>query len=59
MDAFIDTFGGGYVALAVELGVARERINTIIDFAVAQELGVQAQGTQATARIENRPSWRG
>src|SRR5437588_3897337 len=29
VDAFIDTFGSGYVDLALELGVAPERINTI------------------------------
>ncbi|WP_299951385.1 NADP-dependent oxidoreductase [uncultured Modestobacter sp.] len=44
IDAFIDTFGGGYVQLAVDLGVSRERIDTIIDFGAAQELGVQAKG---------------
>ena len=32
IDAFIDTFGGGYVDLAIELGVAPQRINTIADF---------------------------
>ena len=31
IDAFIDTFGGGYVDLAVDLGVPPERIDTIID----------------------------
>jgi NADPH:quinone reductase-like Zn-dependent oxidoreductase len=49
IDAFIDTFGGGYLDLAVELGVSRERINTIIDFDAVQRLGVKAQGTQAIA----------
>jgi NADPH:quinone reductase-like Zn-dependent oxidoreductase len=32
IDAFIDTVGSGYVELALALGVARERINTIVDF---------------------------
>ena len=32
IDAFIDTFGSGYVDLAIGLGVAAQRINTIIDF---------------------------
>jgi NADPH:quinone reductase-like Zn-dependent oxidoreductase len=49
VDAFIDTFGGGYVELAVELGVSPERINTIADFDAVQRLGVKAQGTQAIA----------
>jgi NADPH:quinone reductase-like Zn-dependent oxidoreductase len=49
IDAFIDTFGGGYVDLAIELGVAPQRINTIIDYDAVQRLGVQAQGTHAIA----------
>lgn len=45
--AFIDTHGGGYVKLAVELGVPHDRINTIIDFAAAKEFGAKAEGSQA------------
>jgi NADPH:quinone reductase-like Zn-dependent oxidoreductase len=52
VDAFIDTFGGGYVELALELGVPRERINTIADFQAAQRHGVQTQGTHAIATAE-------
>ena len=48
-DAFIDTFGGGYVDLAIELGVSPKRINTIIDYDAVQRLGVHAQGTHAIA----------
>jgi NADPH:quinone reductase-like Zn-dependent oxidoreductase len=44
IDAFIDTFGGGYVELAVELGVAADRIETIIDFAAAERVGAHAVG---------------
>lgn len=44
IDAFIDTFGGGYVALALELGVKPERVETIIDFAAAEKFGAQAVG---------------
>jgi NADPH:quinone reductase-like Zn-dependent oxidoreductase len=47
INAFIDAHGGGYVKLAIELGVARERINTIIDFTAVQEYGVKAEGTEA------------
>jgi NADPH:quinone reductase-like Zn-dependent oxidoreductase len=47
IDAFIDTHGSGYVKLAIELGVAPERIDTIIDFAAAQQYGVKAEGSQA------------
>lgn len=49
VDAFIDTFGDGYVDLAIELGAAPERINTIIDYAAVQRLGVHGQGTHAIA----------
>ena len=49
IDAFIDTFGGGYVDLAIELGVAPQRINTIADFDAVQRLGVHGQGTHAIA----------
>jgi NADPH:quinone reductase-like Zn-dependent oxidoreductase len=52
IDAFIDTFGGGYVDLAVDLGVAPQRINTIIDYDAVRRLGVQAQGTHAIASAE-------
>jgi NADPH:quinone reductase-like Zn-dependent oxidoreductase len=52
IDAFIDTFGGGYVELALKLGVPRERINTIADFGAAQRHGVQTQGTHAIASAE-------
>ncbi|MDQ6938185.1 MAG: NADP-dependent oxidoreductase, partial [Actinomycetota bacterium] len=48
VDAFIDTFGGGYVELAIDLGVAPERIDTIIDFAAAGRFaGVKTQGSAA------------
>jgi NADPH:quinone reductase-like Zn-dependent oxidoreductase len=49
VDAFIDTFGGGYVEIAIELGVSPQRINTIADFDAAQRLGVKTQGTHAIA----------
>ncbi len=52
LSAFIDLFGGGYVELAVRLGVPRERINTIIDFGAAQKYGVKADGSSAAASPE-------
>jgi NADPH:quinone reductase-like Zn-dependent oxidoreductase len=52
VNAFIDTFGGGYVDLAMELGVPPERVNTIIDFDAVQRLGVKAQGTHSNATAE-------
>jgi len=45
IDAFIDLFGPEYVHLAVELGIARDRIETIISFAAAEELGTKAEGS--------------
>lgn len=51
-DAFIDTFGSGYVDLAIALGVAPDRINTIIDWDAVQRHGVSAQGTHAVATAE-------
>jgi NADPH:quinone reductase-like Zn-dependent oxidoreductase len=47
VDAFIDTHGDGYVELALALGVAAERIDTIVDFATAQKHGVKTDGGTA------------
>ena len=44
VDAFIDTFGEGYVKLALDLGVRPDRIDTIIDFAAAERYGVKTKG---------------
>jgi NADPH:quinone reductase-like Zn-dependent oxidoreductase len=52
LDAFIDLFGSGYVDLALELGVTRDRIDTIIDFAAAQKYGVKADGSAEAASLE-------
>jgi NADPH:quinone reductase-like Zn-dependent oxidoreductase len=52
VDAFIDTFGSGYVDLAIELGVPLQRINTIADFAAIERLGVRGEGTHAVATAE-------
>jgi NADPH:quinone reductase-like Zn-dependent oxidoreductase len=45
VDAFVDTFGDGYVDLALALGVAPDRINTIIDFDAAARTGVRTDGS--------------
>ncbi|MTD57226.1 NADP-dependent oxidoreductase [Amycolatopsis pithecellobii] len=45
IDAFIDLFGPQYLRLAVERGIPRDRINTIISFAEAAELGTKAEGS--------------
>jgi NADPH:quinone reductase-like Zn-dependent oxidoreductase len=52
VDAFIDTFGGGYVELALKLGVAPNRIDTIIDFAAAAKYGVKTEGNHEGATAE-------
>jgi NADPH:quinone reductase-like Zn-dependent oxidoreductase len=52
VEAFIDTFGGGYVELALKLGVAPNRIDTIIDFAAAAKYGVKTEGNFEAATAE-------
>ena len=52
VDAFIDTFGGGYVELAIKLGVAPNRIDTIIDWAAAEKYHVKTDGNTAAANAE-------
>ena len=47
INALIDTHGDGYVKLAIELGVAPDRINTVVDFAAVPEYGVKAEGSGA------------
>ncbi|MGH3643821.1 MAG: NADP-dependent oxidoreductase [Mycobacterium sp.] len=46
VDAFLDLFGGGYVQIAVEeLGIAPERVDTIIDFEAVEKYGVKVEGS--------------
>jgi NADPH:quinone reductase-like Zn-dependent oxidoreductase len=49
VDAFIDTFGAGYVQLALELGVEPSRIDTIANFEAVARYGVKAEGNMAGA----------
>lgn len=50
VDAFIDTFGGGYVELAVDrLGVAADRVDTIADWPAAERYGVKTDGNMVGA----------
>jgi NADPH:quinone reductase-like Zn-dependent oxidoreductase len=51
IDAFIDLFGPEYVQLAIDLGVAPERIDTITS-ATAGELGVKTEGSMAGTSTE-------
>jgi NADPH:quinone reductase-like Zn-dependent oxidoreductase len=52
VDGFVDLVGDGYVELALELGVAPDRIDTIVDMATAAERGVKAEGNAAGASAE-------
>jgi NADPH:quinone reductase-like Zn-dependent oxidoreductase len=45
VDAFIDLFGPEYVRLAVELGVPRDRIETLTSFDAAREFGAKTAGS--------------
>src|SRR5690348_7336946 len=49
VDAFIDTFGAGYVQLALELGVEPSRIDTIADFEAVAKYGVKGDGNAVGA----------
>jgi NADPH:quinone reductase-like Zn-dependent oxidoreductase len=51
VDAFIDTFGAGYVQLALELGVEPSRIDTIANFEAVARYGVKAEGNAAGASV--------
>ena len=52
VDALVDTFGGGYVEMAISLGVAPARIDTIIDRAAAAEYGAKTEGSAAAATAD-------
>jgi NADPH:quinone reductase-like Zn-dependent oxidoreductase len=47
VDAFLDTFGGRYVELALALGARPDRIDTIADFAAREKYGVKTDGSAA------------
>jgi NADPH:quinone reductase-like Zn-dependent oxidoreductase len=49
VDAFVDTQGGDYVQLALELGVSPERIDTIANFDAVAKYGVKGDGSAAGA----------
>jgi NADPH:quinone reductase-like Zn-dependent oxidoreductase len=52
IDAFIDTRGGGYVELAIELGVKPDRIDTITDFPAAAKYHVKTDGNSKGASAD-------
>jgi NADPH2:quinone reductase len=45
INAFIDLFGPEYLQLAVDLGISRDRIETIASFQLAAELGTKSAGS--------------
>jgi NADPH:quinone reductase-like Zn-dependent oxidoreductase len=47
--AFIDLVGDGYVELALELGIARDRIDTTVDFPAITKYGIKGEGGAAAA----------
>lgn len=51
-DAFIDTYGNGYIELALSLGVPADRINTIIDWAAAAKYGTKTAGNSEAASAD-------
>ena len=55
--AFIDLVGGGYVELALELGIARDRIDTIVAFPSIEKYGVKGDGGAAAATRRPWPNW--
>ncbi len=52
VDAFIDLVSPDYVKLALALGVAPDRIDTITDFRAGEKYGVKTEGTAAAATAE-------
>jgi NADPH:quinone reductase-like Zn-dependent oxidoreductase len=51
IDAFIDTYGHGYVDVAIQLGIKPDRIDTIVDFQheAVKKYGVKNEGSMAAA----------
>jgi NADPH:quinone reductase-like Zn-dependent oxidoreductase len=52
VDAFVDTFGDGYVDLAVALGVTPDRIDTTADHAAAARHGAKTDGNTVGGRAD-------
>ena len=48
VDALID-LAGGYVQLALDLGIKPERVDTVVDFGAGEKYGVKTEGTAAAA----------
>jgi len=52
VSAFLDTYGGDYVEIALnELGVAPDRVDTVVRFDAVEKYGVKAEGNAAGASV--------
>jgi NADPH:quinone reductase-like Zn-dependent oxidoreductase len=49
VDAFVDTFGGDYVQIALDLGIEPSRVDTIANFEAIEKYGVKGDGSAAGA----------
>jgi NADPH:quinone reductase-like Zn-dependent oxidoreductase len=52
VDAFIDTVGGDYVQIALDLGVDASRVDTIANFEAIKKFGVKGDGNAAGASAQ-------
>jgi NADPH:quinone reductase-like Zn-dependent oxidoreductase len=52
VDAFIDTVGGDYVQIALDLGVDASRVDTIANFGAIEKFGVKGDGNAAGASAQ-------
>ncbi len=52
VDAFIDTVGGDYVQIALDLGVKPSRIDTIANFGAVEKFGVKGDGSAVGASAQ-------
>src|SRR3954468_5168832 len=50
--ALIDLVGDGYVALALELGIVKDRIDTVVDFPAIAKYAVKSDGGATAASAE-------
>ena len=52
IDAFIDLYGPDYIDLAVQLGVPPEKIETIISWEAAEQIGAKTEGSSDASSPE-------
>jgi NADPH:quinone reductase-like Zn-dependent oxidoreductase len=52
LDAFIDTVGGDYVQIALDLGVDPSRVDTIANFEAIEKFGVKGDGNAVGASAQ-------